>query len=377
MPIQNKSVNFQLDAEDGKARAGELFTAHGNIQTPVFMPVGTRATVKTLTQQQLLQLDPSIILGNTYHLYLRPGHELIERVGEGLHGFMAWPKAILTDSGGYQIFSLSDLNKISDEGVKFQSHIDGSFHMITPERSMEIQRALGSDIVMAFDQCPALPSTREALGRAVERTLLWANRCCEVKLKSHQVLFGIIQGGLDLDLRHRCMEALLKLPFAGFALGGLSVGEKNQEMVDFLNNFVEQMPKNRPRYLMGVGTPLDILQGIRAGLDMFDCVLPTRNARNGQAITKVGPLSIKREEFKEDKRALDPLCSCQVCHTHSRAYIRHLFMVNEYTAGTLLTYHNIHFYLQMMRDVRTSILQKRFDDYYQEFYKSYTMFSTI
>ncbi|MEK6625290.1 MAG: tRNA guanosine(34) transglycosylase Tgt, partial [Bdellovibrionota bacterium] len=190
MPIQNKSVNFQLDAEDGKARAGELFTAHGNIQTPVFMPVGTRATVKTLTQQQLLQLDPSIILGNTYHLYLRPGHELIERVGEGLHGFMAWPKAILTDSGGYQIFSLSDLNKISDEGVKFQSHIDGSFHMITPERSMEIQRALGSDIVMAFDQCPALPSTREALGRAVERTLLWANRCCEVKLKSHQVLFG-------------------------------------------------------------------------------------------------------------------------------------------------------------------------------------------
>ncbi|MBI2520209.1 MAG: tRNA guanosine(34) transglycosylase Tgt [Bdellovibrio sp.] len=369
--MQNDCFNFKLEGQDGKARAGEIATAHGNIQTPVFMPVGTRATVKTLTQQQLLELDPAIILGNTYHLYLRPGHELIERVGDGLHGFMAWPRAILTDSGGFQIFSLSELNKINDEGVKFQSHIDGSFHMITPERSMEIQRALGSDIVMAFDQCPPLPSTPEALKTAVERTLLWANRCCEIKLRPYQALFGIIQGGLDLNLRHHCMQALLKLPFAGFALGGLSVGEKNQEMVDFLDNFVEHMPKDRPRYLMGVGTPLDIIQGVRAGLDMFDCVLPTRNARNGQAITHAGPLSIKRGEYKEDKRPLDPMCRCQVCGTHSRSYIRHLYMVNEYTAGTLLTYHNIHFYLQMMREIRSSIMEKRFDDYCQEFYKSY------
>ncbi len=369
--MQNKIFSFTLAGKDGKARAGEIVTAHGSIQTPVFMPVGTRATVKAITQQQLLELDPAIILGNTYHLYLRPGHELIERVGGGLHGFMAWPRAILTDSGGYQIFSLSNLNKITNEGVKFQSHIDGSFHMITPEKSMEIQRALGSDIVMAFDQCPALPCTREVLEEAVERTLLWARRCCDVKLKPHQALFGIIQGGLDLEMRRRCMRALMEMPFAGFALGGLSVGEKNQEMVDFLNQFVEEMPSERPRYLMGVGTPLDILKGVTAGLDMFDCVLPTRNARNGQAITKNGPLSIKREEFKEDVRPIDPHCACQVCRTHSRAYVRHLFMVNEYTAGTLLTYHNIHFYLQMMRDVRVSILEKRFDDYCQEFYKSY------
>lgn len=362
---------YKKIAQSKKARAGVITTAHGEIETPIFMPVGTRASVKCMWQEDLEEMNAQIILGNTYHLYLRPGHELIEKVGGGLHGFMKWDRAILTDSGGYQVFSLSAMNKVTEEGVTFQSHLDGSKHLISPEKSMEIQRALGSDIVMNFDECPALPATKERLRESMELTLRWAQRCRNYGLKDHQNLFGIIQGGLHFDLRTECMERLKEMNFEGYALGGLSVGEKNEEMVNFLDQFVHTMPEDKPRYLMGVGKPLDILNGIRAGIDMFDCVLPTRNARNGQFLTKMGPLNIKKERFKEDLLPPDPECSCKVCKKYSRAYIRHLYTVGEYTAGNMITYHNLHFYLQMTRDARTAIINDQFDDYYTKFYNSY------
>ncbi|MFL5783156.1 MAG: tRNA guanosine(34) transglycosylase Tgt [Bacteriovoracaceae bacterium] len=362
---------FQLENQDGEARAGRVYTDHGVIETPIFMPVGTRASVKTLWQEDLERMNAQIILGNTYHLYLKPGHELVERMG-GLHKFMSWPRPILTDSGGYQVFSLSDINKLTEEGVTFQSHIDGSRHLITPEKSMEIQRALGSDIVMAFDECPKLPATKETLKKSMELTHRWAQRCKTVELKSHQKLFGIIQGGLHEDLREESMKGLIELGFDGLALGGLSVGEKNEEMVDFCKSFVPKMPRELPRYLMGVGKPLDILNGIKAGLDMFDCVLPTRNARNGQFLTAQGPLNIKKARFLEDQLPPDPECSCQVCTRYSRSYIRHLFNVGEYLAGQLISYHNVHFYLRMVENARSAILRGKFDDYYQSFYNKYS-----
>lgn len=363
---------FKLEAKSGKARAGTISTEHGEIQTPIFMPVGTRASVKTMTQRDLKEIKAQIILGNTYHLYLRPGHELIERVGGGLHGFMSWDGPILTDSGGFQVFSLSSLNKRSEEGVEFRSHIDGSKHMISPEKSMEIQRSLGSDIVMAFDECPALPATKDSLRESMELTLRWAKRCQSVKLKDHQHLFGIIQGGLHKDLRSECMERLEEMDFPGLALGGLSVGEKNEEMVDFCDDFVHTMPEHKPRYLMGVGRPLDILTAIKNGLDMFDCVLPTRNARNGQFLTHRGPLNIKKEKFKEDKLPPDPECSCMVCSNYSRSYINHLFKTGEYLAGQLITFHNLHFYLNMVKEAREAIINDQFDEFYQSFYKAYS-----
>jgi queuine tRNA-ribosyltransferase len=362
---------FKLQAQSGMARAGQIVTSHGVIETPIFMPVGTRASVKTLWQEDLEELGAQIILGNTYHLYLKPGHELIERLG-GLHQFMSWQRPILTDSGGYQVFSLSDINKLSEEGVTFQSHIDGSRHLITPEKSMQIQRALGSDIVMAFDECPKLPASKDTLRTSMELTQRWAQRCKRVELKEHQHLFGIIQGGLHLDLRTESMQGLMELGFDGYALGGLSVGEKNEEMVEFCQQFVPTMPQDKPRYLMGVGKPLDVLKGIKAGLDMFDCVLPTRNARNGQFLTTHGPLNIKKARFLEDQLPPDPECSCQVCGRYSRAYIRHLFNVGEYLAGQLISYHNIHFYLEMARNARRAILHSEFDGYYLNFYNNYS-----
>jgi queuine tRNA-ribosyltransferase len=362
---------FTLEKTSGKARAGVVKTAHGDIPTPIFMPVGTRASVKTMSQEDLEKVGAKIILGNTYHLYLRPGHELIEKVGGGLHGFMSWKGPILTDSGGYQVFSLSHMNKVSEEGVTFQSHLDGSRHMLSPEKSMEIQRALGSDIVMAFDECPELPAAKERLRQSMELTLRWARRCKEVKLKDHQHLFGIVQGGLELDLRLECLERLREIDFPGYAIGGLSVGEKSEEMRELLEQFAHQMPADRPRYLMGVGKPLDILDAVRRGVDMFDCVLPTRNARNGQFLTERGPLNIKKERFKEDQLAPDPECPCAVCARYSRAYIRHLFIVGEYLGGQLITHHNIFFYLRLMRRVREAILADSFDEFYQKFYNSY------
>jgi queuine tRNA-ribosyltransferase len=364
---------FKLEAISGKARAGIIKTAHGEIQTPIFMPVGTRGTVKTMWQEDLEEMNAQIILGNTYHLYLRPGHELIERVAGGLHDFMSWKGPILTDSGGFQVFSLAAMNKISEEGVTFSSHLDGSKHMLSPEKSMEIQKALGSDIVMAFDECPKLPASKEELRTSMELTLRWAKRCRDVELKEHQSLFGIVQGGLHLDLRGECLERLRELNFPGYALGGLSVGEKNDEMVEFCEEFVDsKMESDKPRYLMGVGKPLDILNAIKNGLDMFDCVLPTRNARNGQFLTHAGPLNIKKERFKEDKLPPDPDCDCRVCKRYSRSYIRHLYNVGEYLAGSLASYHNLHFYLKMTQGAREAILQDKFDDFYQSFYNHYT-----
>lgn len=362
---------YELQAQSGKARAGRIHTEHGVIETPIFMPVGTRASVKTLWQEDLERLNAQIILGNTYHLYLRPGHQLVEKMG-GLHKFMSWKRPILTDSGGYQVFSLSDINKLTEEGVTFQSHIDGSKHLITPEKSMEIQRALGSDIVMAFDECPKLPATKDALAKSMQLTHRWAKRCKTVELKPHQHLFGIIQGGLHHDLRTESMEGLKELGFDGYALGGLSVGEKNEEMVEFCSNFVPTMPEEKPRYLMGVGKPLDVLNGIKAGLDMFDCVLPTRNARNGQFLTTHGPLNVKKARFLEDQLPPDIECDCQVCSRYSRSYIRHLFNVGEYLAGQLISYHNIHFYLKMVKEARAAIFADQFDDYYRKFYNNYT-----
>jgi queuine tRNA-ribosyltransferase len=363
---------FKLEHTDGKARAGTITTAHGEIQTPIFMPVGTRATVKMMTNRDLEEIGSQIILGNTYHLYLRPGHELIERVGGGLHGFMNWKKPILTDSGGFQVFSLSDLNKRTEQGVEFKSHLDGSRHMITPEKSMEIQKALGSDIVMAFDECPALPATKDELRESMELSMRWAKRCQSVELKSHQHLFGIIQGGLHRDLRTESMEMLEELNLPGLALGGLSVGEKNEEMVEFLHNFVPTMPSKKPRYLMGVGTPLDLVNGVASGIDMFDCVLPTRNARNGQFLTSKGPINIKKEMYKEDLSTPDPECSCYVCKNHTKAYLNHLYKTGEYLAGQLMSYHNLHFYLNLMKQMRQAIREGVFDDFARSFYKSYT-----
>ncbi len=365
--------SFKLLNTDNKARAGVLRTPHGEVKTPIFMPVGTRASVKALTQEQLEELDADIILGNTYHLMLRPGMEVISQCGGDLHNFMNWKKPILTDSGGFQIFSLKGLRKITDDGVEFRSHIDGKKYFMTPEVSMEIQKTLGSDIVMAFDECPPLPGSDKEIKLAIERTLKWAKRCSEVSLREGQQLFGIIQGGLSLKMRKECMEELLSIKdFPGLALGGLSVGEEGEERDAFCHEFVPMMPSDRPRYLMGVGTPLDILEGIASGIDMFDCVLPSRNARNGQALTSEGPLNIKNAKFKFDSDPLDPNCACKVCKRYSRAYIRHLVTVGEFSAHTLMTYHNIHFYLQLTKTARKMILANEFDLFYKEFKTNFT-----
>lgn len=362
---------FKLEAKSGQARAGTIKTAHGEIQTPIFMPVGTRGSVKGLWQEDLMEMNAQIILGNTYHLFLRPGHDLIAKMG-GLHKWMNWDRPILTDSGGFQVFSLSDLNKVTEEGVLFQSHIDGSKHMLSPEKSMEIQKGLGSDIVMIFDECPKLPATKDTLRTSMELTLRWAKRCKDYELQEHQNLFSIIQGGLHEDLRIECMERLIELDFPGYAIGGLSVGEKNEEMVELLDSFAPKMPEDKPRYLMGVGKPLDVLKAIKSGVDMFDCVLPTRNARNGQFLTKHGPLNIKNRRFFEDGLAPDPDCYCKVCQNYSRSYIRHLHNVGEYLSGQLISFHNLHFYLEMVKDAREAIIADSFDQFYKEFTSNYT-----
>ena len=361
---------FTLKSQQNHARSGVLHTSRGDVPTPVFMPVGTRACVKTLDERDLQELGAKIILSNTYHLYLRPGHQLIENLG-GLHAFMGHSGPILTDSGGYQVFSLGKLNKIDEEGVIFQSHLDGSRHLFTPELSMEVQKSLGSDIVMAFDECPPLPEEKENLQKSMERTLRWAARCRQYPLGPQQHLFGILQGGLHQDLRLKCLQSLEDMGFDGLALGGLSVGEKNREMVLFLRDFVPQMPSQLPRYLMGVGTPWDILEGVKAGIDMFDCVLPTRNARNGQLFTPTGTINIKREEYKNDTRPPVPSCPCPLCSRYSRAWLRHLYVSGEPTAGRLVTMHNLYFYLNMMKEIRCAIDEGTFDKYYQNFYNSY------
>ncbi len=370
LAVVEETMFFQLQATDKQARAGFIQTSHGLIETPIFMPVGTRASVKALWSEELEELGAQIILGNTYHLYLRPGHELIERHG-GLHSFMQWPHPILTDSGGFQVFSLSKLTKTTEEGVLFQSHLDGSRHLLSPEKSMEIQRALGADIVMCFDECPALPASKDKLLKSLELTTRWAKRCQQYPLKEHQKLFGIIQGGTDLELRRMSLAQLRELDFPGYAIGGLSVGEKNEEMVELLNLFAPELPVNKPRYLMGVGKPLDILHAVRAGVDMFDCVLPTRNARNGQFLTADGPLNIKNQRYQEDQSPPDPTCDCKVCRKYTRSYIRHLFTVGEYLAGQMITYHNLYFYLKLVKNARHAILTQTFEAFFQRFKLQY------
>lgn len=366
-----KACEFKCEATDGHARAGSFETARGTVKTPVFMPVGTKGAVKMMRPEQLEKIGAQIILGNTYHLYLRPGHEYIEEKFESIHQFMHWKKPILTDSGGFQVFSLSGINKITDDGVEFRSHLDGSKHFFSPEHSMQIQKSLGSDIVMAFDECPPLPNSKENIEKAIQRTFDWARRCREFQLKEHQYLFGIVQGGTDLELRKKSLEQLKTLDFSAYAIGGLSVGEKNDEMRELLESFTHTMPEDRPRYLMGIGKPLDILHAIKTGVDMFDCVLPTRNARNGQALTHQGPVNIKKAEYRNDMGPLDKDCSCSTCTTYEKAYIHHLYRANEPLAGMLITEHNLAFYISMVSKAREAILAGEFDDFYQHFYNCY------
>lgn len=358
-------LRFNVSKSDrgSKARLGTIETAHGTIETPVFMPVGTRGSVKTLTNQQLLDIDAQIILGNTYHLMLRPGIDVMLQAG-GLHAFMNWPRSILTDSGGFQVFSLSDLNKVTEEGVHFQSHIDGSKHFLGPEQSMLVQKALGSDIVMAFDQCTPYQATRDQVEKALDRTHRWASQCRDYSLQAHQNLFGIVQGGVFSDLRVESAKALTKLDFEGFAIGGLSVGEPREIMNEMLDITVPLLPETKPRYLMGVGTPRNIIEAVMRGIDMFDCVMPTRNARNGTAFTWQGKVPIKSGRYANDFTPLDSELDCYTSQ-FTKAYIRHLINVDEITGLTLVTIQNLAFYLDFMRKLRQAIQNDTLEDLYQ------------
>ena len=370
---------FTLTHTDGAARRGTLQTAHGAIETPAFMPVGTQGAVKALTAQHLQEIDAQVILGNTYHLMLRPGDELIARRG-GLHKFIGWNKPILTDSGGYQVFSLAHRRKIKESGVEFSSHLDGSPHVLTPERAVEIQANLGSDIAMVLDECPALPSTVQLLDRSLEMTARWARRCRDrfsaIRENSpdplRQMQFGIVHGGTFLELRAKSAELTVSIGFEGYAIGGLSVGEPNETMYQVVEATTPLLPVNQPRYLMGVGTPIDLVENIARGIDMFDCVMPTRNARNGQLFTSEGPLNIKNARFAEDDGPVDPACSCYTCRNFSRAYLSHLYRAGEMTGGTLNTLHNLSFYLDTMRRIREAIAFGRFEDFRLGFHRTFS-----
>ncbi len=356
------SFKFEvLKTDPSGARLGRLFTPHGVVDTPAFMPVGTAGTVKGLTQQALEELGVGLLLGNTYHLYLRPGHKLIEKMG-GLHQFMAWKGGILTDSGGFQIFSLAELRKISDEGVQFRSHLDGSAHLLTPEKSIEVQRALGSDIGMVLDECVEYPASRERIREAAERTVDWARRsraaldaAAPSGSNPEQVFFAIVQGGSYADLRRENAERVVALGFPGYAVGGLAVGEPHNVTCEMAAAAVGELPKEKPRYLMGVGKPEQIADYVACGIDMMDCVLPTRNARNGCLYTWQGPLHIKNARYADDSRPIDELCGCMVCLRYSRAYLRHLFQANEILGAILNTHHNVFFFLDLMRAIREAI----------------------
>ena len=367
------TINFELlkESKDSMARLGRLHTPHGIIETPVFMPVGTRATVKAMTPEEVKDLGAQIILSNTYHLYLKPGHELIREAG-GLHKFMNWHGPILTDSGGFQVFSLGDLRKIKEEGVQFRSHIDGSKHFISPEKSIEVQNALGSDIMMAFDECAPYPSTYEYVKNSMERTTRWAKRCKDYhKDWDRQALFGIVQGGMYKDLRHESAEALVDMDFSGYAVGGLSVGEPKDLMCDVLEYTTPLLPRTKPRYLMGVGTPDYLFEAVTRGIDMADCVLPTRIARNGTALTSHGKMVMRNAKYTRDFNKLDSECDCYTCRNYSRAYIRHLINVDEILGARLLTIHNLNFLIKLMDNIRESIKEDRLIEYKQEFYEKY------
>jgi len=369
-------MDFKIDKIDGKARACTIKTAHSTIHTPVFMPVGTVGAVKALDATDLQTfIKPQIILGNTYHLYLRPSDEVINRMGK-LHEFTKFPKSFLTDSGGFQAFSLSDNVKIDENGIEFRSHIDGSKHYFTPQKVLDIQYNLGSDIMMILDDLVALPATQERIKASIERTTRWAEESIEYHRANQkkgiglvQNIFAIIQGGTDKAFREKSAKELCALDFDGFAIGGLSVGESNSDMYDTVEWTTQFMPTDKPRYLMGVGTPEDLVENVERGVDMFDCVMPTRNARNGTLFTSYGKVNIKSAKFKEDNEPLDPECGCMVCQTYSKAYLNHLFRAREITYFRLATIHNLYYYLELMKKMRVAILENRFKAFKREFYK--------
>lgn len=353
------------------ARLGRLHTPHGVIETPIFMPVGTQATVKAMTPEELKEIGSQIILSNTYHLYMRPGHDLIERAG-GLHKFMNWDKPILTDSGGFQVFSLGPLRKIKEEGVEFRSHLDGSKHFLSPEKATEIQNALGSDIIMAFDECAPYPADRQYVKNSLERTTRWLERCKAAhKYPEKQALFGIVQGGMYRKLREQSAKEITAIDLPGYAIGGLSVGEPKDMMYEVLDYTVPLLPEDKPRYLMGVGSPDDLLEGVLRGIDMFDCVLPTRIARNGTAMTSQGKVVVRNASYAEDFTSLDPECDCYTCKNYTKAYLRHLIKCNEILGARLLTIHNLRFLLKMMENVREAIKEDRLLDYKKDFFEKY------
>lgn len=361
-------VELQRDPSS-QARRGRLTTRRGVVETPVFMPVGTQGTVKGMLPEALHEIGAQIILGNTYHLFLRPGHDLVGRLG-GLQSFMNWDGPILTDSGGFQVFSLGDLRSITEEGVTFQSHLDGSRHFLSPEISIEIQRTLGADIIMAFDECIPYPAERSYVIASTARSTRWAARCRRAhRPEEGAALFGIVQGGMDLELRSRSAAELLEIGFDGYALGGLSVGEETELMYRIMEHTLPQLPAGQPRYVMGVGTPENLVEGVARGADMFDCVMPTRNARNGVLFTSFGRISIKQARYREDPLPIDTACSCYVCRHYCRAYLRHLYQSNEILASVLNTHHNLHYYLNLLSGIRLALEQGRFSAFRAEFYR--------
>lgn len=363
--------NFTVLHRDSSssARLGLLKTEHGTIETPIFMPVGTNATVKAMTPEDLLAINAQIILSNTYHLYLRPGHQLVEKMG-GLHKFMNWNSPILTDSGGFQVFSLGELRKITEEGVKFQSHIDGSYHILTPEFATQIQESLGADIIMCFDECPPATADKNYVARSLDMTTRWAKRCKDAHKREGQQLFGIIQGGMHYDLRARSLEDICSIGFDGYALGGLSVGEEKEQMYGVMEACSPMMPQDAPRYIMGIGAPEDLVEAVWHGYDMFDCVMPTRNARNGMLFTSQGRINIKAKIYEEDAGPLDSECGCYVCRNYSRAYLRHLYRAGEILASNLNSYHNLYYYLNLMEKMREAIRNNCFAEFRRNYLKN-------
>lgn len=366
------TLMFNLLTQSDKARRGTLKTAHGEIQTPFFMTIGTVGAVKGLVPDEVRELGGQVILSNTYHLHLRPGEDTVEKAG-GLHKFMNWDGPILTDSGGYQVFSLAKIRKIKNEGVEFASHLNGERIFLTPEKAIKIQQKLGSDIMMCLDECPPYPAEKKYVEKSLELTTQWAERCKieNSKLKIQNLLFGIVQGGMHPDLREKSAKQLIKIGFDGYAIGGLSVGEPNEMMYETLNNTIPHLPEGKPRYLMGVGTPKDILEAVERGIDMFDCVLPTRNARHGHMFTSKGIVRLKQAALKEDFTPLDPNCNCYTCKNYTKAYLRHLYISKEILGVRLNTLHNVAFYLNLMKQIREAIEDDKFKEFKDKFLKNY------
>ena len=362
---------FQLIKEDEKtlARVGRMKTRHGEVITPVFVPVGTQGTVKSLTPEDLKDIGIQVLMGNTYHLYLRPGPSVIDRFG-GLHRFINWDRAIMTDSGGYQLFSMAPLRKIEEEGVTFRSHLDGSIHFLSPERSIEIQEILGGDIMVALDECIPYPATYGYAEASTGLTLRWARRCLAARRDGGGALFGVIQGGMYPELRERSARETVALGFDGYALGGLSVGESKETTFQMVRLTVPMLPKDSPRYLMGIGKPEDMIEAVKMGIDLFDCVMPTRNARNGMLFTSFGKLMIRRQDYASDDRPIDPACNCYTCRNYSRAYLRHLFLAQEILSARLNTIHNLHYYNRLMEEMRQAIMEDRFASFAEEFHRN-------